>query len=175
MMKNRFNRLFSLTVMIALLLTSYVIPMSAMAGTRVISESANGMYRVVINSTKDVDQRNYEYKETLGTAVNDTKYETTAKRTYSRENKLKYLNIGANASKGDLNGFPGNISTKTFDVKLKPYGTVTFYAKRYSYKMEWQHLKLYQRWHFGVGWETYKTESSRSIAMGSAWSFEQSP
>ena len=67
-MKNRVNRLISIAVMIALLLTSCVIPMSAMAGTRVISESADGLYRVVINSTKDVEQRNYEYTEKLGTA-----------------------------------------------------------------------------------------------------------
>ena len=174
-MKNSVNRLISVAVMIALLLTSCVIPMSAMAGTRVISESADGLYRVVINSTKDVEQRNYEYIEKLGTAENHTKKEMTVKRTYSRDNKRTYLSIGANADKRDLNGLPGNISTKTFNVKLKPFFTVTFYGKRYSYRMEWQHLKLYQRWRFGSGWETYKTESSRSIATGNAWSFEQSP
>ena len=173
-MKNRFSRLISLAVMIVLLLTSCVIPMSAMAVSRLISQD-NGTFRVILETEKKLDQKELNRRETLEIVTNNSNKIMTVKRTYSRPNQLDQLSLGANANRGDLYGLPGNASTKTFNVKLKPNTTVRFYAKRYSYRKEWQHVKIYQRRIGGGDWDTYRTETSQSFAKGIVWSFEQIP
>ena len=169
-MKNKLNRLISVAVMIALLLTSCVIPMSAMAGTRVISETETNREIISTTVVKQV-RRSIGGRITLGSFKNTGKKEVTVNRSYSRQNQVRSLRIGTNANRSDLTGFPGSVSTKKFSVKVKPSVTVYFYATEMVYEGQWLHTKSYQR-KVNNEWETYKTESSTSEGTSTYWSFE---
>ena len=168
--KTRIRRLISVAVMIALLLTSCVIPMSAMA--RVISETETNR-EIISTITVKQARRATGTRILLGSYTNNSKKEVTVSRNYGRQNVIKALRIGANANRSDLSGFPSAGSTKNFSVKVKPSKTVKFYATEMIFEGQWLHTKSDQR-KVNNEWETYKTESSSSEGVSTYWTFSYS-
>ena len=175
-MKNSFNRLISIAMMIALLLTSCVIPMNAMA-SGVEEDYSVDAYRYVLRTTTLISRTTDGSKTTLGSWLNSSGSTKTHTRTYNLTNVSWGLNLGNNASRSDCKGLPSNFgsssSSHKFSVSVKPHYIVRFYATTKNYKGSWEHKRQRQvRRAYTTEWvDIGEPELSYSYASGSWFTF----
>ncbi len=145
-MKNRFHRMISIAVMITLVLTSCIIPMSAMAGG-IEEDYSVDAYRYALSTRTVFASTHNGARRTLGTWVNRSGSVQTRTASYSLSNVWN-LSLGANAQRKHCVGLPGNFgsekSTHKYNVSVKPRFGVRFYATAKNFSGTWEHKKQRQ-------------------------------
>ena len=172
-MKNRYNRLISVAIMIALLLTSCVIPMSAMA-SGVEEDLSVDAYRYVTTTRTISTSTTSSGRLTVGQWRNNS-FETVNFKTTVRESNYWSLILGANGTKGSCTGLPSNYgvssASKSFSASIKPGYMITFYGTQKFFNGKWEHKRQRQyRKANTTKWVDVGTpEISTSIAHGRWW------
>ena len=175
-MKNKLNRLISVAVMIALLLTSCVIPMSAMADG-IEEDYSVDAYRYVLRTTTMHSITSNGARRYLGTWVNRTGSTTTYNKNCKLSNDWS-LSIGAHANRNHCPGLPGNYgsasSTYKYSVTVRPRYGVRLYATARNYNGMWEHKRQRQvRKAYTTEWvdTSDPAEVSYSYASGTWYTF----
>ena len=172
-MKNRFSRLISVAVMIALLLTSCVIPMSAMA-SGVEEDLSVDAYRYVTTTRTISTSTSSSGSIIVGQWRNNTGKTVNFKTTVSEPNFWSLI-LGENGTKSSCTGLPSNYgvssASKSFSASIKHGYMITFYGTQKFFSGKWEHKRQRQyrkanttQW-VNVG----SPEISTSIAQGRWW------